>query len=76
MTPSLLPLSPAAAVTVIPSAAASDRAWSRAVRDCADQEFSGPPQLMLITIGTGVAWAASLIASTNAWSVLGAKYTT
>ena len=46
------------------------------LRDCADQESSGPPQLMLITIGVGAAWAASLIASTKAWSVLGPKYTT
>ena len=46
------------------------------LRDCPDQESSGPPQLMLITIGVGVAWAASLIASTKAWSVLGPKYTT
>ena len=60
----------------MPSAAASVSAWSIAVRDCADQDSSGPPQLMLITIGVGVACAAALIASTNAWSVLGAKYTT
>src|SRR5271156_93907 len=76
VSPSLLPPSPAATVTVTPSAAASDSAWSRAVRDCADQVSSGPPQLMLMTIGVGLAWAASLIASMKAWSVLGPKYTT
>ena len=46
------------------------------MRDCADQVSSGPPQLMLMTVGVGLAWAASLIASTKAWSVLGPKYTT
>ena len=72
----MLPPSPAATVTVMPSAAASDMAWSSAVRDCCDQLSSGPPQLMLITTGVGVAWAAALIASTKAWSVSGPKYTT
>ena len=38
--PSELPSSPAAAVTVTPSAAASVRAWSKAVRACAVQSSS------------------------------------
>ena len=71
--PSLLPLSPAATQTVTPSAAASAMAWSRAVRACAVQESSDWPQLMLTTVGVGVACTAVVTASTKPWSVLGAK---
>ena len=70
---SLLPLSPAATVTVTPSTAPSAIAEFIADRLCADQEFSGPPQLIETTIGVGVACIAWEIASTNPWSVLGAK---
>ncbi len=70
---SLDPLSPAAAVTVVPSAAASEITEFIPVIDCAAHEFSGPPQLMETTTGVGVAWIASEIASMNPWSVLGAK---
>ena len=71
--PSLLPLSPAATVTVTPSAAASAIAWSSEVRACAVQESSDCPQLMLTTAGVGVACTAVVTASTKPWSVLGAK---
>ena len=71
--PSLLPLSPAATQTVTPSAAASAMAWSRAVRAWAVQESSDWPQLMLTTVGVGVACTAVVTASTKPWSVLGAK---
>ena len=71
--PSLLPLSPAATQTVTPSAAASAMAWSRAVRAWAVQASSDWPQLMLTTVGVGVACTAVVTASTKPWSVLGAK---
>ena len=58
MTPSLLPLSPAAAVTVTPSAAASAKAASIAVRAWPVQESSLCPQLMLIAVGVGLACTA------------------
>src|ERR1700734_2365104 len=70
---SLDPLSPAATVTVVPSAAASEIASFIALMDWADQELSGPPQEIETTIGVGVALIASEIASENPWSVLGAK---
>jgi hypothetical protein len=73
---SLLPLSPAAAVTVLPSAAASAMASSSAVRPCAVHASSDCPQLMLIAVGVGLACTALVTASTKPWSVLGAKYTT
>ena len=73
---SLLPLSPAATQTVVPSTAASEIAVSIAVLLCADHESSDPPQLIETTIGVGVACTAWEIASMNPWSVLGAKYTT
>src|SRR5258708_463755 len=74
---SLDPLSPAAAVTVTPSAAASWNAWSIAVRLCFAHCGSGPPQLIEITVGVGVACTAVDTASMNPWSlVLVAKYTT
>ncbi len=55
VTPSPLPLSPAATVTVTPSAAPSAMALSSAVIDWPVQELSGPPQLMLTATGVGVA---------------------
>ena len=77
LTPSPLPLSPAATHTVMPSAAASDIAWFIADRPCAVHESSDCPQLIEMAIGAGVACAASEIASTKPWSPLfGAKYTT
>src|ERR1700761_450119 len=72
---SLAPLSPAATVTVTPSAAASANAWSMAVRDCSDHWSSDWPQLIETAIGLGVACTAWEIASMNPWSVLGPKYT-
>jgi len=71
--PSELPSSPAAAVTVAPSAAASVKAWSKAVRACAVQASSRCPQLMLIATGVVSACAAWLSASRNPASVFGAK---
>jgi len=71
--PSLLPLSPAAAVTVTPSAAPSAMAASSADRACAVHESSDWPQLMLTAAGVGVACTAVVTASTKPWSVLGAK---
>src|SRR5215469_6290321 len=65
LAPSLLPLSPAAAVTVTPSAAPSAMAWSRAVIDCCVQELSAAPQLMLTAAGVGSACTAVVTASTN-----------
>src|SRR5580700_7892813 len=77
VTPSVLPLSPAAAHTVMPRAAASDIAWFIADSPCAVHESSDCPQLIEIAIGAGVACAASEIASTKPWSPLfGPKYTT
>ena len=70
---SLDPLSPAATVTVTPSAAASANAWSIADRDWADHWSSDWPQLIETAIGVGVACTAWEIASMNPWSVLGAK---
>ena len=70
---SLLPLSPAATVTVTPSTAPSAIAESIDDRLWADHEFSGPPQLIEITAGVGVACTAWEIASTNPASVFGAK---
>src|ERR1700753_1654369 len=52
---SLDPLSPAATVTVTPSAAASANAWSMAVRDWSDHWSSDWPQLIETAIGLGVA---------------------
>ena len=75
MTPSLLPLSPDATVTVMPVAAASAMALSRLVRACGVQASSDSPQLMLIATGAGVACAAAVTAATKPWSELGAKYT-
>ena len=73
---SLDPLSPAATVTVTPSAAPSANAWSIAVRDCADHWSSDWPQLMETAIGVGVACTAWETVSMKPWSVLGEKYTT
>ena len=70
---SLDPLSPAATVTVAPSAAASEIASFMPLMDCADHELSGPPQEIETAIGVGLALIASEIASMNPWSVLGAK---
>ena len=70
---SALPSSPAAAVTVTPSAPASANASSIAVRACAVHWSSLCPQLMLIAAGVGSACAASLTASRKPASVLGAK---
>ena len=70
---SLDPLSPAATVTVAPSAAASAIAWFIPLMDWAAHELSGPPQEIETAIGVGVALIASEIASMNPWSVLGAK---
>ena len=75
LTASPLPLSPDATHTVMPIAAASAMAASRLVRACAVQESSDSPQLMLIAVGTGVAWTAAVTAATKPWSLLGAKYT-
>ena len=76
LTSSLLPLSPAATHTVMPSAAASDMAAFIADRPCAVHESSDCPQLIEIAIGAGLASAALEIASTKPWSPLfGAKYT-
>src|SRR5262249_53866358 len=61
--PSLLPPSPAAQQTVTPSAAASAKAWSIAVRLWADHWSSDWPQLMLTAAGVGVACTAVLTAS-------------
>ena len=58
-------VSPAAAQTVTPSAAASARAWSKAVRAWAVQESSDWPQLILTTVGVGVACTAVVTASTK-----------
>ena len=68
-----LPLSPAAAVTVTPSAAASANAWSSAVRAWPVQESSDWPQLMLTTVGVGLACTAVVTASTKPRSLFGAK---
>src|SRR6202042_1607402 len=68
LTPSPLPLSPAATVTVTPSATPSAMAWSRTVIDCAVHELSGPPQLMLTATGVGSACTACVTASTKPWS--------
>ena len=77
VTPSPLPLSPAATHTVMPSTAASAIAASIAVRPCAVQASSDWPQLIEMTTGAGLACTASEIASTKPWSpLLGAKYTT
>src|SRR5262249_31174722 len=65
LTPSLLPLSPAATVTVTPRATPSAMAWSSAVIDCAVHELSGPPQRMLPATGVGSACTAVVMASTN-----------
>src|ERR1700722_5669011 len=70
---SLDPLSPAATVTVVPSAAASEIASLMADMDWMAHELSGPPQEIETAIGVGVAWTASEIASEKPWSVLGAK---
>ncbi len=70
---SALPLSPAATVTVTPSAAASAKAWSSAVRAWAVQESSDWPQLMLTTVGVGLACTAVVTASTKPRSLFGAK---
>ncbi len=70
---SLLPLSPAATHTVLPSAAASASASSSAVRPWPVHESSDWPQLILTTVGVGLACTAVLTASTKPWSVLGAK---
>jgi len=70
---SLDPLSPAATVTVAPSAAASEIASFIPVMDWAAHEFSGPPQEIETAIGVGLALTASEIASMKPWSVLGAK---
>src|ERR1700683_3460690 len=50
-TPSLEPLSPAAAQMLTPSRAAAVAAVSKAVIACAVQPDSGPPQLVEITEG-------------------------
>ena len=77
LTPSVLPLSPAATHTVMPSAAASDMAAFIADSPCAVHESSDCPQLIEMAMGAGLACAASEIASTKPWSPLfGAKYTT
>src|SRR5690242_12185310 len=55
---SLLPLSPDAAVTVTPIAAASAKASSIAMRACAVHSSSLWPQLMLIAAGVGDACVA------------------
>src|SRR3979490_787133 len=73
--PSVLPLSPLAAHTVTPSAAASAKAWSIAVRAWAVHWSSDWPQLMLTADGVGVACTAVLTASRKPRSVFGAKYT-
>ena len=49
--PSVAPLSPEAAKMLIPSEAASCAAESNAFMACWVHEFSGPPQLMEITLG-------------------------
>jgi hypothetical protein len=72
-TASPLPLSPEAAQTVMPSAAASAIAASIAMRPCAVHESSDWPQLIEIAIGAGVACAASEIASMKPLSLFGAK---
>src|SRR5260370_19370995 len=63
-TPSVAPSSPAAAVMVTPTAAASVQAASMASRACWVQESSGPPQLIEITDGLlVVSWTAVATAS-------------
>jgi hypothetical protein len=67
-------LSPLAAVTVTPRAAPAAHASSNACIAWLVQDDSGPPQLMLITLGLFVvSWIAVVTASKNPWSVLGAK---
>src|SRR5580693_2956792 len=62
--PSVEPLSPEAARTVTPSVDASWQAELRALRDCAVQESSGPPQLMEMMDGFSFAsWTAVVMAS-------------
>ena len=65
---------PEATQTVMPMAAASWNAASKAVIDCCVQDDSALPQLMEITEGLFVvSWIAVVIASRNAASVLAAK---
>jgi hypothetical protein len=74
VTPSVEPLSPAATVTVTPSAAASVKACSIWFMAWAVHVLSGPPQLMDTIDGRlVVSWMAVVTASTNPWSVLGLK---
>ena len=64
--PSVEPLSPAAAVTEIPSVPASVNACSICWRACAVHESSGPPQLIDSTDGLlVVSCTAVVIASMN-----------
>src|SRR5207253_8779220 len=60
LTRSPLPLSPAAVVTVTPSAAASANAWSSAVRAWPDQESSDWPQPVLPAVWGGLACTAAV----------------
>src|ERR1700731_2726568 len=71
VTPSLEPLSPAAAVMVIPRAAADWQAASSAFIACAVQLDSAAPQLMEMTLGLlTVSWTAVAMGSMKPWSVL------
>src|ERR1700733_11734433 len=77
VTPSVDPPSPAATVTVTPSAAPSVRICSICIRACSVQESSGPPQLIDTTLGLLVVSCTAVeTASMKPWSVLGEKYTT
>src|SRR6266536_3227068 len=75
-TPSVAPLSPVAAHTVIPSAAASEKISSIASVVWPGHLSSDAPQLVLIAVGVGFAWTAVENASIWPCAVLGAKYTT
>src|SRR3954452_24773453 len=73
-TPSSEPLSPAAAQTVTPIAAADWNAWSYVSMPCCVQVDSGTPQLIEMTDGRRtLSWIARVIALRNPSSVLGAK---
>src|SRR6185312_6243248 len=74
VTPSVEPLSPDAAQTVTPSAAAAGNASSYAVIDCGVKRSSGPPQLIETTDGLFfVSCTALVIALRKPASVFGAK---
>jgi hypothetical protein len=68
------PVSPAAAQTVTPMAAAAWKAWSNWVIACWVQFDSAAPQLIEITEGRlTLSCTAVVIASRKPWLVLGAK---